>query len=97
MQEIINEIGKVQIEVVPQYVTGKSYEGAGKNLVWEVKFGQVSVSEHPRMHEPGTNTIEPMFPHESRIRNLTYATELYADITFSKKELEDYYEDNPVT
>lgn len=40
---------------------------------------------------------EPMFPHESRIRNLTYATELYADITFSNKEMDDYYEDNPTT
>lgn len=39
----------------------------------------------------------PMFPHESRIRNLTYSTELYADITFSKKELDDFYEENPIT
>ena len=25
----------------------------------------------------------PMFPHESRIRNLTYSTEIFADIEFS--------------
>lgn len=95
VQEIINEIGKVQIDVVPQYVTGKPWE-TGKNLIWEVKFGQVSVSEFPRQLEPD-GKYEPMFPHESRIRNLTYATELYADITFSQKEMDDYYEENPQT
>jgi len=43
------------------------------------------------------NRYFPMFPHESRIRNLTYSTELYADITFSQKEMDDYYEENPQT
>jgi DNA-directed RNA polymerase beta subunit len=38
VQEIINEIGKVTIDVVPQYVTGKQWQ-SDKNLVWEVKFG----------------------------------------------------------
>ena len=92
VQEIINEIGKVQIDVVPQYVTGKKWE-TGKNLVWEVKFGQVSVSEHPRILEQD-NRYGAMFPHESRIRNLTYSTELYADITFAQKEMDDYYIEN---
>ena len=27
----------------------------------------------------------PVFPHEARMRNLTYATELYADVKFSKR------------
>jgi len=81
---------------VPQYVTGKDWEDAGKNLVWEVKFGQVSVSEHPR-HLETDDTHTPMFPHESRLRNLTYSTELFADITFAKKELDDVYEDDPET
>lgn len=39
----------------------------------------------------------PMFPHESRIRNLTYSTEIFADIEFAQKELDDQYEENPVT
>lgn len=76
-------------------MTGKKYE-TGKNLVWEVKFGQVSVSEHPRILEQD-NKYGAMFPHESRIRNLTYSTELYADITFSQKEMDDYYVENPQT
>jgi DNA-directed RNA polymerase II subunit RPB2 len=38
-----------------------------------------------------------MFPHESRIRNLTYSTDLYADITISKKEVSDDYVENSET
>jgi DNA-directed RNA polymerase II subunit RPB2 len=38
-----------------------------------------------------------MFPHESRIRNLTYSTELYADVTFSKKEMDDTWVENSLT
>lgn len=90
----MNEIGKIDIEIIPQYTIGKQIE-SGKNLVWEFKFGQVSVSEHPRHLEDGK--YDPLFPHESRIRNLTYSTELFADLTVSKKELEDYYIENPAT
>lgn len=39
----------------------------------------------------------PIFPHEARMRNLTYSTEIYADVKFSKKELEDYFYDCPQT
>lgn len=31
-----------------------------------------------------------VFPHEARMRNLTYATELFVDIQLSKKELDRY-------
>ena len=96
MQEIINEMGKVQIEVVPQYVTGKNWN-TSENEIWEVKFGQVSVSDVPRLHERSNNDYEMMFPHESRIRNLTYSTEIFADIVFSHKELDTVYQDNPHT
>lgn len=71
-------------------------EDRDKNLIWEVKFGQVSVSEHPRHLEPD-DMYSPLFPHESRIRNLTYSTEIFADVTFSKKEMDDIYVENPDT
>jgi DNA-directed RNA polymerase beta subunit len=38
-----------------------------------------------------------MFPHESRLRNLTYSTELYTDIVFRKKQIEDEYVENQET
>jgi hypothetical protein len=36
----------------------------------------------------------PVFPHEARMRDLTYATEMSADIRISKLELENFYEIN---
>lgn len=54
------------------------------------------MSENPRILE-NDDRYHPMFPHESRIRNLTYSTELFADLIFSKKEMEDFYEENPTT
>lgn len=30
-----------------------------------------------------------VFPHEARIRNLTYATELYLDVRMEKREMYD--------
>lgn len=50
----------------------------------------------PRIME-SDDRMMPIFPHEARMRNLTYSTELYADVNFSKKELDDYYFDCPTT
>jgi DNA-directed RNA polymerase II subunit RPB2 len=50
----------------------------------------------PRHTEEDDATL-PMFPHDARLRNLTYNTEMYVDIKFSKKELDDYFYDCPVT
>jgi DNA-directed RNA polymerase beta subunit len=39
----------------------------------------------------------PLFPHDARLRNLTYSTEVFADIQFSKKELDDVFETDEQT
>jgi DNA-directed RNA polymerase II subunit RPB2 len=44
-----------------------------------IKFGQVYLSK-PSMTEADGSTM-PLFPHECRLRNLTYAAPLYIDIT----------------
>jgi len=96
VQDIVLENGEIQIEEVPQYTTGKKQWDSDKNIVYEVKFGQVHVNNTPRIME-ADDRMMPVFPHEARMRNLTYATELYADVKFSKKELDDYYYDCPQT
>lgn len=57
--------------------------------MWEVKFGQASVSPTPRITEEDEK-YGAVFPHEARMRNLTYATELFVDIQLSKKELDRF-------
>ena len=59
--------------------------------MYEVKFGQASVNQNPRITEEDDKYV-PIFPHEARMRNLTYATELYVDISLSKKELDSEYD-----
>lgn len=59
-----------------------------------MKFTQVHVNHAPRIIEVDERML-PVFPHEARMRNLTYSTEIYADVKFSKKELDDYFYDCP--
>ncbi len=62
-----------------------------KTIVYEIKFGQASVNKNPRITEEDEKQV-PIFPHEARMRNLTYATELYVDILLTKKELDNDFE-----
>jgi DNA-directed RNA polymerase II subunit RPB2 len=96
VQDIISENGEIQIEEVPQFTTAKKQWDANQSIVYEVKFTQVHVNAAPRIVEVDDRMM-PMFPHEARMRNLTYSTEIYADVKFSKKELEDYFYDCPQT
>lgn len=86
----------MQIEEVPQFTTTKKQYDSSKSIVYEVKFTQVSVNAAPR-HAEEDDITAPMFPHDARLRNLTYNTEMYVDIKFSKKELDDYFYDCPIT
>jgi DNA-directed RNA polymerase II subunit RPB2 len=62
-----------------------------KTIVYEVKFTQASVNKNPRITEEDEKFVA-MFPHEARMRNLTYSTDLYVDISFTKKELDSEFE-----
>jgi DNA-directed RNA polymerase II subunit RPB2 len=41
--------------------------------------------------------MAPVFPHHARMRNITYSTEVYADVNYSKKILDDFFVDDPKT
>lgn len=65
----------------------KANSDTDKLIVWEIKFGQASVNSSPRITE-ADDKYGAVYPHEARMRNLTYATELFVDIALSKKELD---------
>jgi DNA-directed RNA polymerase beta subunit len=69
------------------FLLDKPMVDTDKLIVWEVKFGQASVNSSPRITEEDEK-YGAVFPHEARMRNLTYATELFVDIALSKKELD---------
>ena len=50
-----------------------------KTIVYEAKFAQVHVNECPRIQEVDDRYV-PVFPHEARMRNLTYSTEIFCDL-----------------
>lgn len=54
------------------------------------------MTSNPRIREEDDKYI-PIFPHEARMRNMTYSSEIFADIKFSKKELDNFYEIDMLT
>lgn len=54
-----------------------------ENIYYEINFGQVMVNQTPRMLE-ADEIYKPLFPHEARLRNLTYSTEMYVYVSVKK-------------
>jgi DNA-directed RNA polymerase subunit B len=74
LQQIIDEIGGIQIEV--------------PNHVYDIKFGAIEIGE-PRVVEVD-GTIREVYPREARIRNLTYSAPLYLEIELDDEGRETY-------
>lgn len=72
MQEIVDEHAKAIIVET----TGKGDNEPAKRI--EISFGQVYLSR-PTVTEADGST-QPLFPHEARLRNLTYSAPLYMDM-----------------
>lgn len=54
-----------------------------ENIWYEINFGQVTVNSSPRMME-GDGSYQAVFPHQARLRNLTYSVEMYVDVSVTK-------------
>jgi len=57
-----------------------------ENIYYDIQFGQVSVNSYPRVQE-ADESYKAVFPHEARLRNLTYSTEIYVDVKVTKLRL----------
>jgi len=74
LQQIIDEIGGIQIEV--------------PNHTYNIKFGAIEIGE-PRVVEVD-GTVREVYPREARIRNLTYSAPLYLEIELDDEGHETY-------
>jgi len=74
LQQIIDEIGGIQIEV--------------PNHTYNIKFGAIEIGE-PRVVEVD-GTVREVYPREARIRNLTYNAPLYLEIELDDEGHETY-------
>ncbi|TIC65629.1 beta and beta-prime subunits of DNA dependent RNA-polymerase [Wallemia mellicola] len=74
MQEIVEENQKLTLDQFNQYTQHKN----DTTRRYEIQFGQIYLSR-PTMTE-ADGSVSPMFPHEARLRNLTYSAPIYIDM-----------------
>ena len=68
IQKIINDVGDVIFEK--------------ENDVYKIEFGKISIMQPQHIETNGQKNL--LFPHEARLRNLTYCSVLNLDVNLSK-------------
>mmetsp|Transcript_20120 Transcript_20120/g.36498 ORF Transcript_20120/g.36498 Transcript_20120/m.36498 type:complete len:1233 (-) Transcript_20120:626-4324(-) len=88
MQELVDDSGDIRVAPEMQHLVGYDEEGFEEAVasptkkVFEIQFGQVYLSKPTTVEKDGT--VTNMFPHEARLRNLTYSAPLYVDVTMNE-------------
>ncbi|TCD66491.1 DNA-dependent RNA polymerase II [Steccherinum ochraceum] len=75
MQELVDENAELILDQADQH-TGHEADVTRR---YEIKFGQIYLSR-PTVTE-ADGSVVPVFPQEARLRNLTYSSPLYIDMT----------------
>ncbi|GFE54525.1 DNA-directed RNA polymerase II RPB2 [Babesia ovis] len=75
MQETIDQHPPIEITPQPQYHPEDEREN---NIIYRLKFGQLSLNK-PCVEEKD-GVLKHIWPQEARLRNLTYASQIYVDI-----------------
>ena len=90
VQSVVHDLGNLDIEPQNQYNIGiRSATDQGKDeseCKYNVRFGQIYITNPITEGGPNMSETVPLFPREARLRNLTYATPLYVDVTKTKYE-----------
>ena len=76
MQELVDDSGELNVRPEIQYTPGQ--EDVTRST-FAVLFNQVYVSKPTATERDGTTSN--MFPHEARLRNMTYSSPMYVDIS----------------
>ncbi len=102
LQELVDDTGSIRVSPEFQHLVGAMDDNEEEDnddntqKVFEIKFGQVYLSKPTTVEKDGT--VTNMFPHEARLRNLTYAAPLYVDVTLNQYQVDkDVAIDNPNT
>lgn len=85
MQELVDDSGDIRVSPELQHLVGyddDEEQDSDSKKVFEIHFGQVYLSKPTNVEKDGT--VTNMFPHEARLRNLTYAAPLYVDVVLSQ-------------
>lgn len=91
MQELVDDSGDIRVSPEIQHLVGYDDEAYDKDqekdtkLVFEIHFGQIYLSKPTSVEKDGT--VTNMFPHEARLRNLTYSAPLYVDVQLNQYQV----------
>lgn len=91
LQELVDDSGAIRVSPELQHNVGYDRDAAEQQVmedtkrVFEVQFGQVYLSKPTCVEKDGT--VTNMFPHEARLRNLTYSAPLYVDLLQNQYEV----------
>lgn len=78
MQELVSDSGVIRVTPEAQYLPGNQNEPKSSTKIFQITFGQVYLSKPIVVEKDGS--ITNLYPHEARLRNLTYSAPLYADV-----------------
>jgi len=76
MQELVDDSGELTVKPEAQYTPGRA---SSDRKTFLVLFNQVYVSKPTATERDGTTSN--MFPHEARLRNMTYSSPIYVDVS----------------
>lgn len=80
MQELVDDSRSIRITPENQY---SSLDGnVNSDTIYQISFGQIYLSKPTMTEADGSTSV--MFPHEARLRNLTYSAPLYVDVVCEK-------------
>ena len=91
MQELVDDSGDIRVSPEIQHLVGyeENEDEEENKQVFEIQFGQVYLSKPTTVEKDGT--VTNMFPHEARLRNMTYAAPLYVDVTMNQYHVPQRY------
>jgi len=82
MQELIEDSRPIQVKTNKQYLRDDEDETISSHAI---SFGQIYMSKPVTRESDGSTTA--LYPHEARLRNLTYSAPLYVDVSYKKVDL----------
>jgi len=91
MQELVDDSGDIRVSPEEQHLVGYNQEEveaaaqSGVKRVFEIHFGQVYLSKPTTVEKDGT--VTNIFPHEARLRNMTYSAPLYVDVQLNQYQV----------
>ncbi|KAJ3451127.1 intein-containing DNA-directed RNA polymerase subunit beta precursor [Anaeramoeba flamelloides] len=90
MQEILDESDPIVIEPHSRHKPYEEFQEATEQHI--IRFGQIYLSKPTHQEIDGKNDF--LRPHEARLRNLTYSSPLYVDVSREEIFTDENEEDN---